>query len=190
MELSFHVIHSDTTNAFTTLGGYVFVSSALFTVLDNENALAMVLAHEIAHAIGRDPLLGTGRGMLVGLLFNALSGGQVSAGGLNVETLGDLGSELMLTAYSREQEQRADLMALRALQAKYGHVGGATDLFEALAGTMQDEAGNKPRSEVLHTHPDLERRIDYLRREAQRHGWTYQSTLPYPQRIGERVMSS
>ena len=63
IQLSFQVIKGETINAFTTLGGYIFVTDGLIGALDNENSLAMVLAHQIAHAKQRDPLLGTGRGI-------------------------------------------------------------------------------------------------------------------------------
>jgi predicted Zn-dependent protease len=65
MELEFHVVEGSTINAFTTLGGYIFVFDGLVRELDDENGLAMVLAHEIAHAAKRDPLTAASRGILI-----------------------------------------------------------------------------------------------------------------------------
>ncbi len=49
LQLRFYVVDGDIENAFTTLGGHIFVVDELLMVVDNENSLAMVLSHEIAH---------------------------------------------------------------------------------------------------------------------------------------------
>ena len=49
----FHVIKSPQMNAFCLPGGKIFVYTGLFKVVNNENELAIVLGHEVAHAIAR-----------------------------------------------------------------------------------------------------------------------------------------
>ena len=49
----FAVVASDSLGAFATPGGYVFVTSALVGLMRDENELAGVLAHEIAHVVER-----------------------------------------------------------------------------------------------------------------------------------------
>jgi len=173
LQLEFRVVKGSTVNAFTMLGGNIYLFEGLISALDNENALSMALAHEIAHARHRDPLLGAGRGILLQLLLSSISGG-----GIDPSTI-DTGSNLMLNTYSREQEEAADRVALAALQQRYGHVGGATQLFEILR--ISD---NVPESmEILASHPQLERRIAYLDAMSFEHGWVAQPTIPYPGRI-------
>ena len=138
----------------------------------------MVLAHEIAHARQRDPLLGTGRGMLIGLLISSLSG----SGG-SPASLGDLGSQLTLNLYSREQEQTADRLALEAVFDVYGHVGGATSLFEVI-DTQEETAESL---EVLATHPKLTDRIEYLTAMATEQVWQQLPGKPYPAHIDEAL---
>ena len=168
--LEVRTLKGDTVNAFATLGGYIFVFEGLVQALDNENSLAMVLGHEIAHARNRDPLLGAGRGMLFQLMKSSLSGGSIDSSAL------DIGSELMLNTYSRDQEQAADLLAIAALHGHYGHVGGATKLFEILR-----ERGDASHTiEFLSSHPNLDARIDYLNSMAGERGWIEQPTTPYP----------
>jgi predicted Zn-dependent protease len=177
MRLDFRVLKGGTVNAFTMLGGYIFVFEGLVQELDNENSLAMVLAHEIAHARNRDPLLGTGRGILLGLLISSVSGG-----GIDPSTV-DAGSDLMLNAYSREQEENADRLAIAALQNRYGHVGGATQLFRALRGS-----GETPETmEILSSHPNLDQRIEYIETMAAENGWARRATTPYPPDIEQRI---
>ena len=174
IQLQFIVIDDDQVNAFTTLGGYVFVFEGLLRQLDNENSLAMVLAHEIAHAKSRDPLLTAGRGVLMQLMIMSVSG----HGGFG-PTVADAGSQATLSLYSREQEELADKLALAALQRMYGHVGGSTELFEKLGAS--GEVPEMP--EILASHPDIARRIEYIRATARDQGWNPGPVRPYPESI-------
>lgn len=181
IQLNVRVIKGEMVNAFTTLGGYIFVTDGLIGALDNENSLAMVLAHEIAHARQRDPLLGTGRGMLIGLLITSLSG----SGGSPV-AMGDIGSQLMLNMYSREQERTADRLALNALHGLYGHVGGATQLFEVVGGEEEQTNELTGSLESLSTHPQLEDRIESIAATAAGEGWLQKAVEPYPAEVIEQ----
>jgi len=178
--LTIRVIDDDAVNAFTTLGGYVFITSGLVESLYSENSLSMVIGHELAHVINRDPLLSAGRGVLLGLLVTSVSGGSLDA-----NAAGDLSSQLMLSSFDREQEERADLMALAALQGRYGHVGGATDLFQVLREMDESQAEALESFEMFSTHPDLLRRIDYLRAEAAARGWIEEPVQTYPASIAK-----
>ncbi len=53
---TFGVLDSPTVNAFSAPGGYVFVTTALLKLIDNEAQLAGVLGHEIGHISGRHAL--------------------------------------------------------------------------------------------------------------------------------------
>jgi predicted Zn-dependent protease len=179
MELEFHVVEGSTINAFTTLGGYIFVFDGLVRELESENGLAMVLAHEIAHAANRDPLTAASRGILIQVLLSALSGNR----GVDSASAGELGGELMLGIYSREQEEDADRLALEALQRRYGHVGGATHLFE----TLRYYYGDDEIPEILSSHPDTVDRIDALNRYADSRGWVSGETDAYPPDVRDIV---
>lgn len=181
MELEFLVVEGSTINAFTTLGGYVFVFDGLVRELDDENGLVMVLAHEIAHALNRDPLTAASRGILIEVLLSALSGNR----GIDPAGTGELGTELMLDVYSREQEEAADRLALEALHRRYGHVGGATQLFEAL----QSYYGDDSIPEILSSHPDTRDRIAALQSYAEERGWHSGDTDAYPEEVRDRVSS-
>ena len=49
----FHVINIDAYNAFAIPAGYIFINSGLIAAMDNEEELAGILAHEIAHVNAR-----------------------------------------------------------------------------------------------------------------------------------------
>ena len=169
------VIAGDTVNAFATLGGYVFVFEGLVEAVDSENGLAMVLAHEIAHVHHRDPLMSTGRGMLIELALSTLSGT-----GIDPSTV-DAGTNLMLNQYSREQEVAADELALSLLHRKYRHVGGAKRLFEII----RDYDDAPETAEFLSTHPDIGARIDNIDRWTTDNRWSTGDAVPYPPEVLE-----
>lgn len=181
LQIEFFVIEGSTVNAFTTLGGYVFVFDGLLQELEDENSLAMVLAHEISHAANRDPLSGASRGILLQILVSSTSGNS----GVDPTRAGEFGSEIMLSAYSREQEETADRMAVVALQRHFGHVGGATRLFEAL----QRNYGDDSIPEIISSHPDIDERIGAITAFASAQGWRSETTSPYPAEV-QVVLSS
>lgn len=143
MKLRVHYADIEVPNAFATLGGHIVVTSGLYSRLPSENALAMVLGHEIAHIKARDPISAVGGGASVSVLLT-LMGGDASA-------LLPRVSQLVLLGYSRRTESAADEAAIKAVTAYYGHAGGAAALFEALAD-YHDKAGISVPS-LLSTHP-------------------------------------
>jgi predicted Zn-dependent protease len=92
----------------------------------------------------------------------------------------------MLGIYSREQEEEADQVAMEALYRRYGHVGGATRLFE----TLEYYYGEDEVPEILSSHPDTGDRIDALRRYAELRGWTSGETDAYPNDVRAVVNSA
>jgi beta-barrel assembly-enhancing protease len=152
MSIRVHYVDGDTVNAFATLGGNVILFRGLLEKLPNENSLAMLLAHEIAHIKYRHPIRGVGRGVVVGLALSAVS---ASAGNAVLdEFLGKTGY-LTILQYSRSMESQADEEATRTVLAMYGTLNGADDLFKIL----QKESGDKQPPKFFSTHPLTASRI-------------------------------
>jgi predicted Zn-dependent protease len=151
-------------NAFATLGGHIVITSELYRLMPSENALAMVLAHEIAHLKRRDPIAALGGGASLALVLALVSG---EADGLVPQL-----ATLVALGYSRSTEARADEEALAALIARYGHAGGAAGVFEVLARHTDALTGTLPS--FLSTHPADDERIATLARAAA--GWQPERT--------------
>jgi len=81
MNVTVHYLDSDVFNAFATLGGHVFFSRGLLEQMPHENALAMVMAHEIAHVTERHPIKGFGGSVTSGVALAIVSSYAGSAGG-------------------------------------------------------------------------------------------------------------
>jgi predicted Zn-dependent protease len=154
-------------NAFATLGGHVIVYRGLLERLPDENTLAMVLAHEIAHAKYRHPAASLGRGVAVALALTAVS--SIAGSGAADYALGSSG---LLTAlsFSRTQESEADGAALGALVRLYGHTGGASDTFAVLERAARENGHAEPPA-FFATHPGTAERIAALSAQAAASGW-------------------
>jgi len=155
-------------NAFATLGGHTVFFRGLLAKVDSEDALAMVMAHEIAHLKYRHPAAALGRGVAVGVVLSLVSAdlGRSAAGGV----LSQAGL-LTLLSFNREQERQADEEALRVLAAEYGHVGGAIDLFDVFTRVQAERAGaSLPQVEFLNTHPLTVNRVQAVRHWASERG--------------------
>jgi predicted Zn-dependent protease len=151
-KLTFHYSSETTVNAFATIGGHIVVNCGLLKMMPDENALAMVLAHEIAHVKHRDPMVSLGRGLTITLALASLAGlSDTSA----VSSL--LGHTTTLTAlsYNREMETLADNEALNILLKYYGHTNQADYLFKQ----MIKENDRLLFPEFMTTHPLDEKRI-------------------------------
>ncbi len=158
ISISVHYVDDGLVNAFATLGGRLFVFRGLLERLPHENAVAMVLAHEIAHIKHRHPIRSMGRGIALGLAIGMVS-----------RTLGDAVTDRVLAGtggftvlkFSRDQEREADRTALHALYRLYGHVDGAEQLFKVLESAHG--GGSGPVPEFFSTHPLSVQRIDQIR---------------------------
>ena len=155
MHVTVHYSAEDTVNAMATLGGNIVVFQGLIDTVDSENALAMVLAHEIAHVRHRHPIVAIGRGFAVMLALSTLSG---VGDGMIQQWVGSMGM-LPVLAFSREQEEAADADALQALLRVYGHADGAATFFERVS---EKSALPEPPA-LLNTHPDTDARIARIR---------------------------
>lgn len=167
MAIRIHYLDDPTVNAFATLGGNIVVFRGLLERMPSENALAMVISHEIAHVKLRHPITTLGRGLAVGAAVATISSGAGSdvAG----RTLGSAGL-LTTLSFSRAQERAADADALRALVRLYGHARDADAVFRLLGEQAADYPLAPPA--WLSTHPLGQERIDAIVEAAGANGWS------------------
>jgi hypothetical protein len=52
--MQFHLVGSETPNAFTTGGSHIYIYNGVFQLCESEEELAAVMAHEFAHAVDLD----------------------------------------------------------------------------------------------------------------------------------------
>lgn len=150
MPLQVHFVHGDEVNALALPGGHILVYEGLYRAMPSENALALVIGHEIAHIKHRDPLVAAGRGVVIALALGSLAGFGDGAADSMVSVVGSLTA----LSFSRDQERAADALALQMLAGQYGHIADADKVFEVLRSTH----GVEPPA-LFSTHPVSEDRI-------------------------------
>lgn len=154
MRIRLHYSQEDTVNAFATLGGNVFFFRGLVEKLKSEQALAMVMAHEIAHIVNRDPITALGRGLSTAIILSAVFGSSD-----NALIRRFIGSGEMLTSlkYSRDDETRADEDGYKWLYKLYGHGCGSEELFALFENLHPDDEHQV--AQFFITHPYASSRL-------------------------------
>lgn len=175
MPVTVHYVDDDTVNAFATLGGHVVFFRGLLEKMPDENTLAMVMAHEIAHIKTRAPLRTLGRGVVIGVVLQMVDAELGTSFAGNV-----LGQTSLLTQlrFSRRQESEADVIGQAALASVYGGVAGADELFEVFSKVSGDT--DQRFLEWYRTHPQLARRRAALQEHARAEGWPRGDITPLP----------
>ncbi len=165
----FFVVDDASPNAFALPGGFVYVTRGLLPLLQTEDELAGVMAHEIIHVVERHGVKRSRRGLLGGLLE---APGRI-VGGLVDESVGALinapitgANKLVLASYSRGQEREADSRGVRLMAlAGYDptHLG---QFLLRLAEVVEVVTGEREQRSMLRDHPITADRISYLDRLA------------------------
>ena len=160
----FFVIDKDVLNAFCLPGGKVFVYKGLFRAVQNEDQLAVVIGHEVAHAIARHgaermSVVQLGR---LGKTVAAQSiGGGKYANQINKAYGATEGVGLVLP-FSRKFEYEADEIGLY-LMTKAGYDPNQAIPF--WQNMRRLSAGKKKPPEFLSTHPADSNRIRKIQQE-------------------------
>ncbi len=178
-EFTVHYNNQDVFNAFATIGGNLMFYKGLLEDMPNENTLAMVMAHEIAHVVHRDPVASLGGGVASTLALLAFTGST----GSNIagSVLGNAGT-VTSVQFTRGMEQSADELAVTALRNVYGHLNGATQLFQMFSDARGPESQASTLLDgFLSTHPLDENRVLAVQKRAGLEGWSLEGELtPLP----------
>ncbi|TMG98122.1 MAG: M48 family metallopeptidase [Betaproteobacteria bacterium] len=142
-------------NAFALPGGTIVLTDKMVTLLDDDDALMAVLAHELGHLQAKHGMRLVLQSSGVAVLVTALAG---DAAGMTILAAA-MPAALLNARYSREFELEADRYA-------YGHLARHGSSPQALADVLRRFAEDKRTADVndplmryLNSHPDLEERI-------------------------------
>lgn len=170
MEWQFTLIESKEMNAFCLPGGKVAFYTGILPVVQNEAALAIVMGHEVAHAVARHGAqrMSQALGAQMGLALLDLAVLKDSKyRNIALASLG-LGTQVgIMLPFSRSHETEADVMGLKYAAAAGYDPAEAPKFWERFAKATS--AGGKP-PQFLSTHPaDTSRikKLNSLQSEAQ-----------------------
>jgi len=156
------ILDNDEINAFATPGGHIFVTRGLIACASNEDSLAAVIAHEVAHIQLRHALGAIRNARYANLFISEALAGVEAAGG-NVKELssimGDSVDEVIATlavnGFSRSQELEADVTAASLLASAGYQASGLVEMLEVL----KQKQGNDKSRGFGKTHPTPDNRI-------------------------------
>ena len=153
------VINENTVNAFALPGGRIVVYSALLDEVDSYPELAALLSHEFTHVDNkhatRSIFRRLGSKVFLGLLFGRL--------GTVTSVLVDHADNIKSLKYSRKLEKEADMDGLSILMQREIDPAG----FVALFSHLKNAAPANHLPEFLASHPDIDKRIAYIRKNAE-----------------------
>ena len=165
VEWKFRALRDPVPNAFALPNGSIYINTGLLALLDDENQLAAVLAHEVTHVTQRHTYSRnrTIRKTVLAInILNTISNWHPVAGsaGIAIDLIAAI-SPLMLTlsvlGYSRDQEKEADLEGLK-LASTAGFVpDGMPNAFKAMQKDIEGEQINS----FYNDHPRLRERVTY-----------------------------
>lgn len=159
----FTVIEDDTLNAFCLPGGKVFFYTGILKVTENDDQIATVMGHEIAHALARH---GAER---LSMQTASNVGAQVLAAALNVpsqyqslysQAYGVTSQVGLILPYSRKFENEADQIGVYLMWKAGYNPQQALKFWEKMAALSKT---SQKTPTFLSTHPADEDRIRAIR---------------------------
>ena len=162
---SFQILDDDELNAFATPGGHIFITRGMMNLAGNEDELAAILAHEIAHVQASHGLQSIRTSRITSALTSTAITGVYLAGSEEVAELTDIFSNsiddvtqtLFTKGYSRSSEEEADTAAVEILRrAGYSPRALVTFLERMEADWESDGPG------FMQTHPSPSDRMEVV----------------------------
>lgn len=167
LEWHFAVINTPIVNAFSTPGGFIFITTGAMKQINSEAELAAILGHEIAHTTQKHILKEVRRSNTVGAGVDLAK--STSSGSFLTDELGERISKvaydvLFTKGLSRRDEEEADKIGVE-MAASAGYK--AAEYLTFLTALEKIE-GSSEMKVLGSTHPSPEDRIAYLRPQLER----------------------
>ena len=162
-------------NAWCMPGGKIAIYTGILDVTKNNNGLASVMGHEIAHAVAKHSVERASRGMLLNTgtqLFDIFTGGKLSQVNrvTGINTVGLLSQIGIMNPFSRTQETEADYLGMIFASLSGFDIRETKKLWDR----MKEANKGKEPPQFMSTHPSSSTRIKNLKE------WENSVILDYP----------
>ena len=162
-------------NAWCMPGGKIAVYTGMLDITKNDNGLAAVMGHEIAHAVAKHSVERASRGTLLNVgtkILDIATKGAVSNVNrtTGMDTVGLLSQIGIMNPFNRKQESEADYLGMIFSSLSGYDIRETPKIWERM---KEYNKGQTP-PEFMSTHPSAENRIKKINE------WTNQILLEYP----------
>ncbi|MCL2214132.1 MAG: M48 family metalloprotease [Treponema sp.] len=155
------ILDSNEINAFATSGGHIFVTRGLIAAARTEDALAAVIAHEVAHIQLQHSIKAIKSSRITQAILVTGTSAAGAATGMDVdeltsvfnESVGEIVQTLVNNGYSQTQEFEADDMAMSLMGSAGYNPSALIDMLNALNSVQTAGSG------FGKTHPTPAQRI-------------------------------
>jgi len=156
------ILDSNEINAFATSGGHIFVTRGLINAAKSEDALAGVIAHEVAHIQLQHSIKAIKTSRITQALLVTGTSAAGAAAGMDVnqltdvfnESVGEIVQTMVNNGYSQSQEYDADNTALSLMASAGYNPQGLIDMLNELGAIQSKTPGGFNK-----THPSPAQRI-------------------------------
>lgn len=158
----FAVVNSKDINAFACPGGFIFITTGALKAAKNEDEVAAVLAHEVAHVAGKHSLKAMKKAAWTGVALATMQEAASTYGNDVVAQINasfgnavkDVASMVLKSGFSRDDEKNADEKGLQYMTAAGYDPQSMVSFFQGMSD--QGLAGSKS---VFATHAATDKRI-------------------------------
>jgi predicted Zn-dependent protease len=159
----FAVLDSQEINAFACPGGTIFITRGVVDFVENEDELAAVLAHEVAHINNRDGVKAIQSSRLANLAVVMGSEAVASTSSAEFgqllsifgESIRDVFTQVVVNGYSQAAEAEADVAGLSYLARSGYDPHALKSVLDRIVASGQESGGG-----VMKTHPATSERVN------------------------------
>lgn len=172
-EYQFHLVPDMAPNAFALPGGYLYVTTGLLPILESEDELGCILAHEIIHANNRHSIKQLKKSIFPRLL--ELPGNLL---GLLNKDLGAIfnapiqtSNALLLASYSRGFETEADIEGIKIAGSAGYDPNAMIRSLSRMSEAIEVAVGYKEEKNYFNDHPYTPDRTKTLAKNITKLDW-------------------
>ena len=178
-DYQFHIVPSIEPNAFALPGGYIYITTGLLPIIETEDELACILAHEIIHAHNRHavrqikksviPKLFEIPGNIIGIINHDL--GEAFNAPIQAS------NALLMASYGRDFETESDVEGIK-LAAMAGYDPSAMiPILNRMSAAIESATGQSEAKSYFNDHPYTPDRVEKIKRESGKLNWQEQATI-------------
>ncbi|MBX7076254.1 MAG: M48 family metalloprotease [Methanobacteriaceae archaeon] len=164
----FHLISSDTVNAFCMPGGKIVMYSGILSIADTEEKVAFILGHEMAHALLDHSRTQASRQTAETTITTAARVGGIALGLMGLGELGnlayaaanvaDIGSAyFLMMPFGRTQELEADKLGMMIIYLAGYNIRNIPAFWQSMS------ENNSNTHDFFSTHPSDDKRINAMK---------------------------